>query len=1243
MRLRLAPPQFLLLLLPLRGTAAQRLVQPGAVVALEDLQKLVPIECDAATDTAAAGMVCTCCSLEDCAHRLVLPALCEIRRCCRAPDEPDPHCCSAAYVGENRQGKGLHDSSTLVSVDESGNVIVTQQYPPPPPPSPPAPPSMPPAPSTQLSIHTTACGVQLLYASDPDTSKSTAKSGALPLYFKVIGDPPQDSMTWPTVFALPLAPPTLADGISVVVNVGDDDDRLYVNGNLAFQFRDDVEGADPGSGVGHGAGNVVSETWQVMQPNGVMRSSVCPASPPSPPPPSPPSPPSAPIGTIPPPSPPPPSPPSPSPPPPSPPPSPPSPPPPSPPPSPPPKPPCPPSPPAAAPSPPAPPSPPPGICNFPRLDVNHAAGAVVSAQVSGNSGKGANIGGVAANLVDGNWRNLWGTSEFVNGQTSMVITLDLRAIVSVCMVRVKFEGASAYIYDIETSEDGSAWAMAMRRTNPVSPNSPTWSTAVSWWDDRASFRVGATARFLRLIMRERLNIWGIKIYEISVHPAGSAPPPEPPMPPPMPPLPPPCPPPPAPPPSPKPDPPNPPAPPPAPRCVFDAAAMVDHAAGNLVQLTASHTLSERFAPWKLVDGHGDTRWASGWTTLPADDHAWVAFDLGGPTALCRIALVWERASAHSYSVETSDDGVQWAEQTRHVDAGAARTDVVALPQGVVARHVRLSLEVPNTRWGYSLYEVRVLGPVAPPRPPQVPPPTPPPSPPRPPPVSFLPGPRCVLGTGQTLTLAGRSLTECSEGITVEGTLQILSHVYVHTAFILVAKSGSLLVGSEASPASNVTLYLDHHDCYWMQDGTAAKSRCLERGQLTSYGTTRIFGAPKTSWSWLAAEATASATSIQVERCDGWEVGDWIVLGPTGHGAWHDRSSASEAYVASVAPGAGSCTVGLAAALVRTHHACDDCDGLRKYAEVSNLKRSVEITGPYYWRDRADAWHDLRPQYGGQGIVTSQRHGGLMTMSHVHVRNCGRLIVGEYCLHLHLLGACPACRLEGVVVTESANKAITLHGTHESTVSDAVIYNHKGASVYMQNGAEYDNVLNHSVILCEAHVAESRLLKNVTDASVPAGWRLTNTTERLRACTCIQCVRGQEDADNNEQAGVYLVSPNNKLLHNVISGMENAVFVNQAGRALSGADAAGGKVCPPNQPIGETRGNVLKNNIGFGWYGNSLWPLQVAHTRAGTVTDWEQCHPFDLDSGADRHFNSVFEDHVEYGGKCRTNRPGHARL
>ena len=102
----------------------------------------------------------------------------------------------------------------------------------------------------------------------------------------------------------------------------------------------------------------------------------------------------------------------------------------------------------------------------------------------------------------------------------------------------------------------------------------------------------------------------------------------------------------------------------------------------------------------------------------------------------------------------------------------------------------------------------------------------------------------------------------------------------------------------------------------------------------------------------------------MDTCAGWEVGDSLVLGPTGHLQWHGRSDASEATIASVSLGGASCTIGLTAALTRTHHACDDCHGVRKYADVSNLNRSISLTGPWYARDAGSAARDAVPQRGG---------------------------------------------------------------------------------------------------------------------------------------------------------------------------------------------------------------------------------------------------------------------------------------
>lgn len=277
-----------------------------------------------------------------------------------------------------------------------------------------------------------------------------------------------------------------------------------------------------------------------------------------------------------------------------------------------------------------------------------------------------------------------------------------------------------------------------------------------------------------------------------------------------------------------------------------------------------------------------------------------------------------------------------------------------------------------------------------------------------------------------------------------GTLAVGSNVLIRTAWIRVEATGTFTVGSEAQPASNVTIYLEHTDCQLLEDGPALDA-CLVRGQLLSFGTTRIWGMPKTSWTWLSAQATSGASAIEVDDCAGWVVGDWIVLGPTGHNQrGNDRTSASETYVASVSVGVSSCTVSLTGSLVRKHDACDDCHGVRKYAEVCNMNRSVEITGPFYSRDHGSAERDPVPQRGGQGVVTSQRHTGVMTMHHVHVSNCGRIVLGEYCLHLHILGVCPACRFEGVVVTRGVNKALVFHATHQASAQDFIAYDHKGA-------------------------------------------------------------------------------------------------------------------------------------------------------------------------------------------------------
>lgn len=97
------------------------------------------------------------------------------------------------------------------------------------------------------------------------------------------------------------------------------------------------------------------------------------------------------------------------------------------------------------------------------------------------------------------------------------------------------------------------------------------------------------------------------------------------------------------------------------------------------------------------------------------------------------------------------------------------------------------------------------------------------------------------------------------------------------------------------------------------------------------------GAPKTSWTRLAAPAAAGDTSITVDDATGWRVGDEIAVTPTVGRDTDDYAAASDRAVITSVSGT---TIGLDEALAHDHPTVDG----RWNAEVINLTRSVVIEG-----------------------------------------------------------------------------------------------------------------------------------------------------------------------------------------------------------------------------------------------------------------------------------------------------------
>ena len=120
-------------------------------------------------------------------------------------------------------------------------------------------------------------------------------------------------------------------------------------------------------------------------------------------------------------------------------------------------------------------------------------------------------------------------------------------------------------------------------------------------------------------------------------------------------------------------------------------------------VTASSNLSKDGAttPGAAVDGRPDTRWSS-----LSSDPQWLAIDLGAPTQISRVELVWEAAYGKSYAIQVSPDGRQWTDVYKN-DKGQGGTETIRFAP-VTARWVRFHGTQRATSFGYSLWEMRVF-------------------------------------------------------------------------------------------------------------------------------------------------------------------------------------------------------------------------------------------------------------------------------------------------------------------------------------------------------------------------------------------------------------------------------------------------------------------------------------------------------------------------------------------------------
>lgn len=104
---------------------------------------------------------------------------------------------------------------------------------------------------------------------------------------------------------------------------------------------------------------------------------------------------------------------------------------------------------------------------------------------------------------------------------------------------------------------------------------------------------------------------------------------------------------------------------------------------------------------KAVDGNAGTRWSSTFS-----DAQWLQVDLGSTATVSSVVLNWEAAYGKAFTVQLSDDASTWRTVATVTNGTGGNQTVAASGTG---RYLRLNLTARGTGYGYSLWELQVLG------------------------------------------------------------------------------------------------------------------------------------------------------------------------------------------------------------------------------------------------------------------------------------------------------------------------------------------------------------------------------------------------------------------------------------------------------------------------------------------------------------------------------------------------------
>lgn len=254
----------------------------------------------------------------------------------------------------------------------------------------------------------------------------------------------------------------------------------------------------------------------------------------------------------------------------------------------------------------------------------------------------------ASAATDGNLGTRWSSAFSV----PQWIQVDLGAPSALSRIDLTWEAAYATAFQIQSSQDGSAWT--------------TLSSQTATSSAKQSVPLSGTARYVRLNATGRATGYGVSLWELEVFGTtdGTTPPVDP-----------------------------------------GTPVLLSYKKPGAASSSQDDGTCYQCTPDKALDYDAASRWASanpaGWV-----DPGWIQVDLGATAHVSKVVLQWDPAYATGYQVQVSANGTAWTTiYTTTTGKGLKET----LNVSGDGRYVRLNLTKRSGPYGYSLYGFDVYG------------------------------------------------------------------------------------------------------------------------------------------------------------------------------------------------------------------------------------------------------------------------------------------------------------------------------------------------------------------------------------------------------------------------------------------------------------------------------------------------------------------------------------------------------